>query len=224
MNAVMEEEIWREVKGYEGLYEVSNLGRIKSFHKREEGVILKPDKNPNGYLYIGLCKGSVKKSIKVHQLVAIAFLNHTPNGCKIVVDHIDNDPLNNRLDNLQIITQRENLSKDKTTEFTGVQKRGEKFKSVIKSKGKIYTLGTFTTAEEASLYYRNAVIAIENGTEIITAKKIKSSKYKGVSWSNERNKWAVQHKGKNLGRFATEEEAYERLQLEIKKSLHLQQI
>ena len=77
-------------------------------------------------------------------------------------------------------------------------------------------LGVFDTPEEASEYYQAAIIAIEKGTEIITAKRVNSSKYKGVYWYKTSNKWGAQYLGKYLGSFHTEEEAYKRVQLEIK--------
>ena len=208
------EEIWKEVKDYEGLYEVSNLGRVKSLKWGKERI-LKPGNGSASYLVVVLSKNSKTKTKTVHKLVAIAFLNHFPDINKLVVDHIDNNPLNNRVDNLQLITQRENLSKDGKTEFTGVQKKGNKFQSKIKVNGKSIYLGVFSTPKEASLYYQNAVISIENNTEIVTAKIIKLSKYKGVYWHKYHNKWVSIYKRKYLGSFHTEEEAHQRVQLEI---------
>lgn len=219
----MEEEIWKELPGYEGFYEVSNLGRVKSFKRYKKGKVLNLSKNDSGYLRVGLRKNNKCKTKKVHQLVAIAFLNHTPCGYKIVIDHIDNDPLNNRLDNLQLITQRENSSKDRSTEVTGVRKQGENFIARIKINGKLLHLGMFPNIEEASLYYKNAVKSIENNTEIVIKKPKWTSKYKGVYWHKLHNKWAISIKSKHLGYFNTEKEAYERVKSHF-KSLHLQQI
>ena len=216
----MEEE-WRSIKDYEGLYEVSNLGRVKSFHKSKEGKVLKSGKDSGGYCYFGLAIDSKKQKNKsAHQLVAIAFLNHTPNGHKIVVDHIDNNKLNNRVDNLQLISHRENISKDNRADFTGVQKDGKKFKSEIRVNGIRLHLGTFTTPEEASLYYQNAVLSIENGTDIVVKKPEFSSKYKGVCWHKRDNKWASRYKRKFLGLFTTEEEAHKAYEKSVKTVQH----
>jgi hypothetical protein len=116
------EEIFKDVKGYEGLYQVSNLGRVKSLPKTwvsgnggfrsHYGKILKATKCSSGYYQVGLYKDGVSKKLRIHKLVAMAFFNHAPNGYKIVVDHIDNNKENNRVDNLQLITNRENSSKD----------------------------------------------------------------------------------------------------------------
>ena len=106
----MEKEVWRPIIGFKGLYEVSSLGRVKSFRNPKERV-LRPTKNGRGYMKVILYKSDIKKQITVHQLVSIAFLNHTPNGNKLVIDHINNDKTDNRLENLQIVTQSFNLKK-----------------------------------------------------------------------------------------------------------------
>lgn len=101
------QEIFKDVPGYEGLYLVSNTGKVKSLISG--GKILKTHTDKRGYKGLSLkCK-----SFRVHVLVAMAFLGHTPDGYKLVVDHIDNDPGNNNSNNLQLITNRENSSKDK---------------------------------------------------------------------------------------------------------------
>ena len=125
-------EIWKDVLNYEGLYQVSNLGRVKSLKRKVRHFsgerlvperILKGGVNDKGYILVNLGKKGTKKVFAVHKLVAIAFLNHKPCGYKLVVDHIDNNKLNNKLENLQIITQQENVLKSKinfTQHFEGV--------------------------------------------------------------------------------------------------------
>tara|TARA_R100000541_G_scaffold55115_1_gene63845 strand:+ start:62 stop:568 length:507 start_codon:yes stop_codon:yes gene_type:complete len=162
-------EIFTEIKGFED-YEVSNLGRVKSLARIVTTVkgtysckekILKPTVSGDGYNTVGLYKNGKCKTKKVHQLVAIAFLNHKPNGLKLVVDHIDNNPLNNKLGNLQIISQRNNLSKDKkgSSKYTGVSwhKPSKKWISHISINGKIGHLGLFVDELEASKAYQNAL-------------------------------------------------------------------
>ncbi len=100
---------FKEIQGFSG-YRVNTLGQVWSDRSNR---IRKSFVN-KGYQQLGLVNDEGKiKTRQVHQLVAIAFLNHKPNGLNIVVDHIDGNPLNNRLDNLQIVSNRKNTSKDR---------------------------------------------------------------------------------------------------------------
>ena len=95
-------EIWKPVKGYEGIYEVSNYGRVKS----ARGKILKQYLNHQGYYKLGLTKGGKQKDLFVHRLVASAFIPNTRNvEC---VNHIDECKTNNNADNLEWVTHHEN--------------------------------------------------------------------------------------------------------------------
>ena len=78
------DEKWRDIEGYEGLYQVSNMGRIKSFHK-DEPRILAPGKSGKGYLQISLSKNAVRNRVKIHILVARAFIPNPEN--KPIVHH-----------------------------------------------------------------------------------------------------------------------------------------
>lgn len=101
----MYEEIWFDVPGYEGLYKVSNFGRVMNA-KREK--TLKPAANSRGYLRVLLCKDGKKTNKFVHRLVAAAFV---PNPYqKPVVDHIDGNTQNNTAENLRWTTHAENLA------------------------------------------------------------------------------------------------------------------
>ena len=108
----MSNEKWLPVKNYEGLYSVSNYGRIKSLPRyTTKGRILKQYTNPhNGYKYVSLCKNNKKATKRVHILVVEAFTDYVSNGFNpsTVIDHIDGDKTNNRLENLEIVTQKEN--------------------------------------------------------------------------------------------------------------------
>lgn len=86
--------IWKEIKGFEGLYQVSNLGEIKSKRK-----ILKPFTTSNNYLKVKLSKNSKTKDYFVHRLVAEAFVSN-PNGF-LQVNHIDENIQNNKFNNLE---------------------------------------------------------------------------------------------------------------------------
>lgn len=147
-------ERWRIVKDYPN-YMVSDLGNVKNIIT---GRILKPGLS-GAYLSIKLFNSKRQKRIRIHQLVAIVFLNHVPNGHDIVVDHINNDRLDNRLVNLQLITSRENSSKDKNTSLpTGVQRRSNgKYRARIGWVSERIHLGTFNTIEEAANAYQEAL-------------------------------------------------------------------
>lgn len=103
-------EIWKDVKEYEGLYQVSNTGKIKSFPRNgtiKQERILKQTKDNNGYLIVGLHKNNKQKKVCVHWLVADAFI---PKRKKDeVINHIDGNKLNNNLINLERCTQKHNV-------------------------------------------------------------------------------------------------------------------
>lgn len=101
----MIEEIWKDIKGYEGLYQVSNLGRVKSFKGVSERI-LKPQFDNKGYTHVHLCKNSRRTQVTVHRLVAEAFIQNKEN--KPQVNHIDEDKTNNMVSNLEWMTANEN--------------------------------------------------------------------------------------------------------------------
>ena len=96
----MEKETWKPVVGYEGLYEVSDWGRVKSLNFNNTGKegMLKPNPNGKGYLCVGLCNNGNQETCKVHILVMRAFVGECPEGYE--VDHYDWNPENNMLENL----------------------------------------------------------------------------------------------------------------------------
>lgn len=99
------EEIWKDIKGYEGLYQISSFGRVKSFYANRE-KILKFKNNKSGYLYAQLCGKGKNKYYRVHRLVASAFI---PNIKKFKeVNHKDGDKTNNYVSNLDWCSMRMN--------------------------------------------------------------------------------------------------------------------
>ena len=111
----MEEE-WRDIKGYEGYYQVSNLGRVKSLSRYvAKGVrrmyvaerILKTRKNKNGYLAVYPCKNGRNVAMDVHRIVGLVFIPN-PNGYKDI-NHKDGDKENNRVENLEWVTRSQNI-------------------------------------------------------------------------------------------------------------------
>ena len=153
-------EIWKDVANYDGMYQISSLGRFKSFKRYNNGKILIGGKDTKGYKNVGLNLNGISKIVNTHKLVAMAFLGHKPDGTnKLVVDHINNDKLDNRVENLQIITNRENASKDRkngTSKYTGVSwsKTYNKWVSNIQINNKKISLGLFNTQEEAHEIYQ----------------------------------------------------------------------
>ena len=232
MNELKEE--FRSIPGYEGLYEVSNFGNVKSLGNdtsRKEKILRTNLTGSIGRGYYGtiLCKDGKNKNIKIHVLVAMAFLGHVPGGYKIVVDHIDNNRLNNHVSNLQLITQRENSSKDRkngTSQYTGVvwYKSANKWKSQITINGKLKHLGLFTSEEAAAEAYQNALKMYHEGDLSFTKIRIPTNKYKGVYWNKNANKWQSQikinGKQKHLGSFTSEEEAHEAYQKALKEKMN----
>lgn len=166
----MQKEIWKDVIGYEGLYQVSNFGNIKSLprkkNSRNNSFYYTKEKllklyNNNGYLKVSIHKDSKMKLIKVHQLVVMAFLNHIPDGTqRLVVDHINDNKLDNRLENLQVVTQRYNAFKTQgkySSKYKGVNwcKTHNKWISrIVLNKKRIY-LGSFSCEISAHLAYKN---------------------------------------------------------------------
>lgn len=137
-------------------YKVSNMGNIKGIN----GELLKPyiDKSGRKRVSISLI------DVYVHQAVAETFLNHKRCGHKVVVDHIDNNPSNNTLGNLQLISHRENLLKDKknkTSKLRGVSidscSNSLKYRSQVMLGRKMYYLGLFNSQHEANIAYLDAL-------------------------------------------------------------------
>ena len=154
----MMEEIWKPIPNYEGLYEVSDLGRVKSlnYNRTKTEKFLKLQKNSVGYYHV-ILKG---KTLQVHQLVAITFLNHIPNGYNLIIDHINDNKLDNRPKNLQIVTARFNTCKTQgnySSKYKGVSwsKAAKKLLSFIRINGKLKHLGLFNCELSASIAYQN---------------------------------------------------------------------
>jgi len=163
------EEEWRDVKDYKGHYQVSNLGNVKSLNYARSGKIklLKNIIKSTGYVQVCLCKNGRIKCKKVHSLVAIAFLNHTPDGYKLVINHIDFNPLNNNVNNLEVVTQRENTNLKhikSSSKYTGVSKSGNsnRWISRIVINGAVKILGYFDDEIEAHQAYQKELSNIIN--------------------------------------------------------------
>lgn len=129
-------EIWRDVIGYEGLYQVSNLGRVKALPKRgHKSLIMKQTIKKDGYIRIQLSKDAKSSCLYVHRLVADAFLPKTPE--KSEVNHIDGNKSNNALFNLEWVTRSDNTKHALKTGLRTNPTKG-KFGSTHPTAKKIY--------------------------------------------------------------------------------------
>lgn len=98
-------EDWKWIKGYEGLYQISNLGRVKSFYKdKNDGKIRSVKDSKGWYLTLPLVKEGKKETVRIHQLVAEHFIGDIPKGYH--VHHKDENKQNNNVDNLEIISPK----------------------------------------------------------------------------------------------------------------------
>ena len=168
------EEIWKDIDGYEGYYQVSNLGRVKSLNYRRKRVEeqIKTLLNNHGYLCVNLYKDKIVNKRQVHQLVAEAFLNHKSCGHNLVVNHKDFNRQNNQVDNLEITTNRENTNREhikSTSEYVGVcwSKVHKKWLSRLRINDKRKHLGFFADELEASDAYQNALKTIKEKDNLI---------------------------------------------------------
>lgn len=130
-------EIWKAIPGYEGIYEVSNLGNVRSLDRSVEFIrigkeasmnkrgkdIIKPYDNKEGYMSISLTNHEGKRRTeKVHRLIAIAFINNPDPATKTQVNHIDGNSMNNSIENLEWVSPSEN-SRDAGKRRRGVPRQ-----------------------------------------------------------------------------------------------------
>ena len=159
----MQEEIFKDIPNYEGPYQVSNLGNVKSLNYASTNKEKLLKQINHKYLAVHLYKNKKLKTFKVHSLVYMTFkYEEYKNKNQKVIDHINNNQLDNRLDNLQLISNRENLSKDRksktrTSKYIGVnwKKANNKWCAQISIKNKRIHLGLFEDEHEAHLCYQN---------------------------------------------------------------------
>jgi hypothetical protein len=164
-NELIAEELWKDVVGYEGLYQCSNIGRVRSLDKVihtnnqhgscskwKKGKQLKQYDNQHGYLVAHLHNGK-PKTIAVHRIIALAFIPNTDN--KSEVNHIDGDKTNNKISNLEWNTRSEN---QKHAFATGLNKpndkAGEKNAMSKLTKSQVHRIRTL-----AEIGYKRSIIA-----------------------------------------------------------------
>lgn len=160
----MQNEIWKPIPSYEGIYEVSDFGNIKSLDRivkqsnctrNLKGLILSFTEDSFGYKTVGLTRYGKTKRIRVHRLVYESFVSTIKD--KLVVDHINGDVRDNRLSNLQVITHRENITKGKYKNTLKYKKesnvfyRSDRDRWVVRFSinGKFKSFGSFKKKEQA---------------------------------------------------------------------------
>ena len=118
-------ENWKDIEGYEGLYLISDYGRVRSLSKQGsvEEQILHPF-NQDGYVRYTLRKNGTKRNLLAHQLVAKAFIPNPLN--RIYIDHIDTNKTNNHISNLRWVTKKENSNNPQTRRHNSMAKRKKK--------------------------------------------------------------------------------------------------
>ena len=166
-------EEWRDVAGYEGLYKVSNLGRVKSFFKGIE-KFRKPVLARPGYFSLVLYKNNIPKSVRIHVLVAQAFIPNTEH--KAYVNHIDGNKLNNRADNLEWLTPSENLrhALDMGLKKSGTEHSGAKF-----TEEQVRYIREVCIPDDKEWGF-NALARMFNVTETTIARIYKHERYRNV--------------------------------------------
>lgn len=234
------QEIWKDITGYDGYYQASSLGRVrsldrwvsysngrKSFYR---GVIIEGGLN-NGYVQIRLSRDGIPKTYTASRLVAMAFLDHKPDGHAFVVDHINGNRADNRVENLQVVTGRENRStcfrsnEDSfSSKYVGVYWNVEmcKWHAVIYHDGNRSRLGFFDVELEASMAYRSALSKIKDGSfNAADYMPNPINNYRGVTFMKASNRWvaqiAIRGKSKYLGCYHTELEASNAYQSALSK-------
>ena len=163
----MSVEIWKPVLGYEGMYEVSDEGRVRSLDRIVKGrggnnrlfpgKILSPETTYQGYKRVRLSREGKTRRFTVHSLVAQEFIGEYPKG--LVINHIDENKANNRAENLEYVTQKENINHG-----TGIERRSEtqrvKVKGTNIESGEVVIFPSMMAAErDTDGYFHNGHIS-----------------------------------------------------------------
>lgn len=181
----MEEE-FVDIKGYEGLYQINRLGVVKSLERhREDGAflkqrILKKCIDGNDYMYYGLHKNNKKVNKKIHILLFTTFVNEY-NKLYYQIDHIDRNKQNNNLNNLRLVSKRNNQNNrtDESIYGIGVTKRSNKYISTIGINKKNIHLGYFSTPQQAHSKYLEVKQQIEEIEKITRSYSFTKTKING---------------------------------------------
>ena len=221
------DEIWEDIPKYNGKYQASNLGRIRCtpqvFRSKSKIIktnyyIVKDSLTNEGYRRVALTnKQGDKRIMGVHRWIMFAFQGEVSED--VQVNHINGVRDDNRLCNLEYVTQRQNNNHRKilnpdvfTSKYPGVynsnrRRGGAKYESSITLNGKNYYLGSNDNDYELYLKYKEALYNYENFGEIPKPVEIKNrtSKIKGVGFHSPSGKYRVRYKNRYIGIFDTED-------------------
>lgn len=212
----MEEiENWKDIPDYEGMYQVSDLGRVRGLERTvnsygggkmdKPAKIITPKRCKLGYLRARLCKNGVDKTYAIHRLVLATFTY----ASELKVDHLDMVKSNNRLSNLEYVTQRENVRRGivATRKLLGSRRKSQ-YLTLISVNGKSYNVGSFNTQEESNARYNEVYNNLENFQNYIFKRK-NPDLPKGVIQRGKLFQANRTFKGivYNLGKYCTAEEA-----------------
>jgi len=160
----MKLEIWKDVPNFEGTYQVSNLGRVKSLFRKVKvknftrtiyEFIMNANLGKRGYYEIRTCKNSVTKHMYVHRMVALAFIPN-PNN-ELYINHKDGVKTNNNVNNLEWVDHRTNMIHAHKTGLVKMKKGEDHGKSILKNADipkirELYNTGKLKQTEIAEMY------------------------------------------------------------------------
>ena len=155
-------EVWKDIKGYEGHYQVSDMGNVRSLKRNKN---LKPSPSNHGYLLVDLYKDGKRKMCKVHRLVAQTFIPNPEN--KPTVDHINTIKTDNRVSNLRWFTRKEQMMDNEITRERNVKATSDTVIKAVEAKKKkvlcITTGEVFNSAADAARHYNmKSVCGVSN--------------------------------------------------------------
>ena len=185
-----EGEFWKDVVGYEGQYQVSNIGNVRSVERKDSmgrkcgGFTLRQIDNRYGYLYVMLYKNGIGKHKKIHRLVSEAFLPNPNNYSD--VNHLDEIKANNNVENLEWCTRAHNINHGTRTERAR-QSKSKKVRAVNVETGEVTTFSSPTEAGDKGYYTGNVYLACKgnyrDGNRNLMGGDGRT--YKGHKWSYE---------------------------------------
>lgn len=168
-------EIWKAIKGFEGIYEVSNTGKVRSLNYRSTGRVqeLKQCRDKDGYLHVNLCRSGEGYNSLVHRLVAAAFLQLPIAERANEVNHINERKSDNRVENLEYVSREENINHGTLPRRLGTA-RSKAVVGVDAATGKqVFYFAKIVDAERLGLS-RNAISAACHGK--------RKTPYCGIIW------------------------------------------